>query len=101
MLRDTVTLKVGGGYDENGSPIPTTNVNIRAEIAPVSGDVQFQRARDTKTTTFRLICRDDRIGSVSTVVWRTVTYTLEGKAMPYRIGGRTHHWEVSMSSTVG
>ena len=42
---------------------------------------------------------DPRIEQVTTVIWRAQTYTLEGRAMPYRIGsGNTpHHYEVMMS----
>lgn len=99
LLRDTVTLKIGGGRDENDDPIPAQNVPIRASVIPISGTEQAQRGRSTTLTTYRLTVTDPRIEQVTTVIWRTQTYTLEGRAMPYRLGsGNTpHHYEVMMS----
>ena len=101
LLRDTVTLKIGGGRDENDDPIPARDVPIRASVVPISGQEQAERGRSTTLTTYRLIVTDARIESVTTVVWRTKTYTLEGLPMPYRVGGRTHHFEVTMSLGAG
>ncbi|HQV19578.1 hypothetical protein RND64_12335 [Gordonia sp. w5E2] len=98
-LKDSVTLKIGGGRDENDDPIPVQNIPIRASVTPISGDQQAQRGRSTTLTTYRLTVTDPRIEQVTTVIWRAQTYTLEGRAMPYRIGsGNTpHHYEVMMS----
>ena len=101
MLRDSVMLQIGGGRDENDDPIPATNVPIRAAVIPISGTEQAQRGRSTSLTTYRLVVADARIEQVTTVVWRTKTYTLEGLPMPYRVGGRHHHYEVLMSRGQG
>ena len=93
LLRDTVTLRIGGGRDENDDPIPAQDV----PIIPISGTEQAQRGRSTTLTTYRLVVTDARIEQVTTVIWRTKTYTLEGLPMPYRVGGRHHHYEVLMS----
>ena len=97
LLRDSVTLKIGGGRDENDDPIPATNVPIRAAVIPISGDTQAMRGRSTTLTTYRLVVADPRIEQVTTVLWRGKTYTLEGLPMPYRVGGRHHHYEGLMS----
>ena len=97
LLRDSVMLQIGGGTDENGDPIPAQDVPIRASVIPISGTEQAQRGRSTTLTTYRLVVTDPRIEQVTTVVWRTKTYTLEGLPMPYRVGGRHHHYEVLMS----
>lgn len=101
LLRDSVMLQIGGGRDENDDPIPATNVPIRAVVIPISGDTQAMRGRDTSLTTYRLVVSDKRIEQVTKVVWRTQTYTLEGLPMPYRVGGRHHHYEVLMSRGQG
>ena len=101
LLRDTVSLRIGGGYDEDGDPLPVQNVPIRAEVVPVSGETQALRGRDPTLTTYRLVVTDPRIEQVTKVVWRTQTYTLEGTPMPYKVNGRTHHYEVVMSRGAG
>lgn len=97
LLRDTVTVKIGGGRDENDDPIPAQNIPIRASVIPISGQEQAQRGRSTTLTTYRLVVTDARIEQVTTVIWRTQIYTLEGRAMPYRVGNTPHHYEVMMS----
>ncbi|MBD0862729.1 hypothetical protein IA539_16170 [Gordonia sp. zg691] len=97
VLRDSITVKIGGGRDENNDPIPATDVPIRASVIPISGDQQTQRGRSSTLTTYRLVVTDPRIEQVTTVIWRAKTYTLEGLPMPYRVGGRHHHYEVLMS----
>ncbi|MDH3025314.1 hypothetical protein QEN35_13050 [Gordonia alkanivorans] len=96
-LRDSVTLKIGGGWDENNDPLPAQTVAVRATVIPISGDTQAMRGRSATLTTYRLVVADRRIEQVSTVIWRAKTYTLEGLPMPYRVGGRHHHYEVLMS----
>ncbi|GAC50207.1 hypothetical protein GOACH_22_00040 [Gordonia aichiensis NBRC 108223] len=97
LLRDMVTLRIGGGRDENDDPIPAQDVPIRASVIPISGQEQAQRGRSTTLTTYRLVVTDARIEQVTTVGWRTKTWTLEGLPMPYRVGRATHHYEVMMS----
>ena len=101
LLRDAVTLRIGGGYDENMDPLPVQNLAIRAEMVPVSGDQQSARGRSMSLTTYRLVVSDPRIEQVTKVSWRGKDWTLEGQPMPYRIRGKTHHYEVLVSLGTG
>lgn len=94
LLKDTVTLKIGGGRDENDDPIPAQNIPVRAEVIPISGDEQALRGRMTTSVEYRVVVTDKRAELATQVVWRGVTYTAQGKWMVYRVGGRTHHLEV-------
>lgn len=94
LLRDTISVKVGGGYDEDGDPIPQQTVTMRAEVIPVSGDEQALRGRMTTSIECRFIVTDPRAEGTLTLTYRGNTYTCQGKWQVYRIRGRTHHLEV-------
>ncbi|WP_338892543.1 hypothetical protein [Rhodococcus sovatensis] len=101
LLRDTVTLKIGGGMDENDDPIPAQNLPVRAEVIPISGDEQAARGRMMTSVEYRLLVADKRIETVTQATWRGLVYTFQGKVMAYRIGGRVHHYEVVMRTGTG
>ena len=88
LLRDAVTLRIGGGYDENMDPLPVQNLAIRAEMVPVSGDQQSARGRSMSLTTYRLVVSDPRIEQVTKVSWRGKDWTLEGRC---RTGSAEKH----------
>jgi hypothetical protein len=94
LLRDTVTIKTGGGTDENGDPIPATNVVMRAEVIPISGDEQALRGRMTSSVEYRFIVTDKRAEGTTSLTYRGNPFTCQGKWMTYRVGGRIHHLEV-------
>ncbi len=100
LLRDTVKLRTGGGKNSNGDPIPTVDVAVRASVIPVSGDTQYSRDASGRTVVYRLVVTDARVESVTKVLIGTQVFTLEGAAMPYKVNGRTHHYEVQISRTV-
>lgn len=94
LLRDSITVKIGGGRDENDDPIPHQTLTMRAEVLPVSGEEQAQRGRMATSVECRFLVTDPRAEGTLTLVWRGETYTCQGKWQVYRIGGRTHHLEV-------
>lgn len=97
LLRDKVSLRTGGGKNANGDPIPTVDVPVKAALVPVGGDTKYLRGADGKTTLYNLIVTDARITEVTKVLVGTMVFTLEGLAMPYKVNGRTHHYEVGIS----
>ena len=101
MLRDTVTLIVGGGTDENGDPVAGQNLVVPAEVIPISGDEQALRGRLVTSVEYRLVVTDKRVENATKATWRAATYTFQGKPMVFRIAGRAHHYEVVMRVGTG
>lgn len=94
MLRDKVTLRIGGGRDENDDPIPATNVVIAAEVTPISGEEQAQRGRMSTSVECRFVVTDPRAWGTTSVTYRGDEYTCQGKWQRFVVGGRLHHLEV-------
>ncbi|MDF3283363.1 hypothetical protein [Gordonia sp. N1V] len=94
LLRDSITVKVGGGTNSDGDPIPQQTIAMRAEAVPISGDEQALRGRMATSVEYRFLVTDKRAEGTTTLVYRGQTFTCQGKWMVYRIGGRVHHLEV-------
>ncbi|MCX6470377.1 MAG: hypothetical protein NTW76_13820 [Corynebacteriales bacterium] len=55
----------------------------------------------TTSVEYRLVVTDKRVELATSAIWRTVTYTFQGKPMAFRTGGRAHHFEVVMRVGTG
>lgn len=102
ILRESVTLKLGGGMDGNGDPLPYVNHPIRAEFAPLTAEEAYSLDRTPSSVSYRIIFRwPDVVGSGTAVVWRGKQYEFVGPSMQHTANGRLHHQEAIISRATG
>ena len=98
IYRDRVTLKLGGGTDPYGSPLPTRDAAYRAEVWPLTAEEQQGYQQAANVTNYRValpkLRAGDEITSATKVVWRGLTYDTVGAPMPNTVAGRLHHTEL-------
>lgn len=102
ILREPVTLKIGGGLDGNGNPIPVVDVPSYAELTPLTPEESFSAGRSPSSVSYRMVfVHPDVLKAATKVDWRGKTYDLVGPSMQCTANGELHHQECVVSRTTG
>lgn len=102
ILREAATLKIGGGYDENGQWHAGTDTPIRAEFAPLTAEESAALGRTPSSVSYRMVFGwPDVLPAATAVVWRGLQYQFVGPSMLCTVAGRLHHQEAIVTRATG
>lgn len=102
ILRENITLLIGGGHDDNGNSVPPTEHPTYAELSPLTAEESFSAGRDPSSVSYRMVfVWPDVLPASTAVTWRGTTYSFVGPSMLYTVLGRVHHQEAIVTSATG
>lgn len=102
ILREAITLLIGGGFDSGGNPVEPTEHDAWAELTPLTTEESFSAGRDPSAVSYRMVFTWPEVLSTSTVVvWRGTSYDFVGPSMLHTVGGQLHHQEAIVTRATG
>lgn len=105
ILRESVSLGLGGGHDEDGKVIPPRQAAYLAEVSALSAEESSARGREPSSVAYRVTLPRLRSGDVltaaSSITWRGIVFGVVGPPMVHTVASRVHHIEVVMASSTG
>lgn len=98
IYHDRITLKLGGGRDDDGRPLPTRDAVYRAEVWPLSAEDYMSYGQPGTSVLYRAVLpplrAGDTINTSTQADWNGLQYQVVGPPMVNTVNGRVRHVEL-------